>query len=79
MSGTAHDSDGESFLKEIAEQMAARYKISEIDAISRVRRHLIGRPIVGNHMIYHEAPDFWAQAIFTGRRDFWRDQGDTCS
>lgn len=78
------DQDAALFFGEILEDMVSRFGITQEDAAERIVKACAGRPpgrghllpgpdaFVGNHLIYHEAPEYWSQSVYHGRRDFWR-------
>ena len=61
------------FLDEIVLSMVEEFAVSEVDAVTQINAAVKSRLIAGGDMIYHEAPEFWACAVYYGRRDFWRD------
>lgn len=70
------DQEGKNFLGSIADDMASRFCISREEAVQLVRQKWLGRAIRGDHMVYHETPEYWSQAIYYGHRDFWRATPD---
>lgn len=77
------DQDAERFLDEIVNEMVTTFGATREGAVARVakaviesRPHLLPGPqsIVGDHLIYHCAPEYWAGSIWHGRRDWWRSR-----
>lgn len=87
------DSDSESFLTEVVDQMVAWFPIDRESAIRRVNDAWRGRDLVDYTLfftdpsgprarrarmpiaLYNDCPCFWAQVIWYGERDFWREHG----
>lgn len=67
-----HDETALNFLVQISKALVKNYGVQVEDANRRVAAYW-NKPICGNHIIYHESPDYWAGAIYHGKRDFWRD------
>jgi len=73
--------DYDNFLKEIAEEMVRIFKISTEEATRRVKEwddrycedHPGGRVNAPyGWLIFHEAPEHWAQVLYTGNWTYWR-------
>jgi hypothetical protein len=58
------DEEAQAFCYKIAENMTSFFHISMDDAITRINQHWKGQTIVGNDIVYHEDPEFWAKAIY---------------
>ena len=74
-----HDADGLTFIEKIKTALVESFEeITPEEASKRVEEwsRLCNQPIVGNNMIYHESPVYWAKTIYYGRRDWWRDHPD---
>ena len=74
-----HDADGITFIEKIKTALAESFEeITPEEASKRVDEwsRLCNQPIVGNNMIYHESPVYWAKTIYYGQRDWWRDHPD---
>lgn len=70
--GLELDPDAQRFLEMIAAAMQQTFSIPEAEAVGRIRAAWLGRRIDGDAILYHEPPEFWAKALYFGRRDFWR-------
>lgn len=66
------DTNAEEFLTEIVQEMVSRFGIFQDEAIARINYAWKNKRIVGDHIIYHETPEYWAQALYFGKRDFWK-------
>lgn len=74
-----HDADALAFLQEIEDALVECFDdVTAEDANRRVNEwsRFGDEPIVGDHMIYHESPVYWAKSIYYGRRDWWREHPD---
>lgn len=71
-----HDRDGQRFLDEIAVVLFQNYPDVDLaTAVSKVKTWADtawSGGITGDHVIYHECPEYWANAVYHGRRDFWK-------
>ena len=59
----ATDAQGEAYCLEIVDLMVSLFEIPYQEAIGRVNRAFSKVQIVGDDMIYHEDPDYWARQI----------------
>lgn len=82
--GVETDDDAERFLDEVAEAMVSAFGVTLADAVERITKAAKNRTprggkllpgpyaIVGDHLIYHKPPDYWAGAVYHGKRNFWK-------
>ena len=65
---------GDKFIKEIKEALVEYFDdVTPEEASDRVNEWRPKEPIIGDHVIYHESPVFWAKTIYYKRHDWWRD------
>jgi hypothetical protein len=81
----AGDGEALSFCRQIADEIATRFGIPAAEAVARINRHwsatLAGDGprvwIVGQDLVYHETPEFWAHDIYYGPNSGWWLPGTT--
>lgn len=65
------DEKSAAFCRAVADRMQQLFGISEDEAVGRVNRQWEGMALIGDHVIYHETPDYWANTLYYGRGSRW--------
>jgi len=65
------DEQSRKYLLRIAEEMVNFFGITEEEAIGRINRYWDNQEIMGDDLIYHELPSYWAKTIYSGNDLWW--------
>jgi hypothetical protein len=70
------DDRSSAFCWEIVGESRRLFDLSAEEAIGRLNRHWKGQEIVGEDIVYHELPAYWAHVIYYGKDSFWWITGE---
>jgi len=65
------DKESQIFCESIAREMVRVFNISLDEAIGRISREWMKKPIIGDDVIYHETENYWAKNIYFGKSSEW--------
>ncbi|MEM7346680.1 MAG: hypothetical protein AAF485_20750 [Chloroflexota bacterium] len=71
------DDESHDYCIEIMGEMRSLFNISEEEAVARMNREWKGLHLIGDDLIYHESPSFWAKNICYGSESHWWVDGVT--
>ena len=72
----ATDAESDAFCQEIVARIVRLFGISVEEAIGRINRLWRGIPFLGEDIIYHETPDYWAHVMYYGKASSWWITGE---
>jgi hypothetical protein len=64
------DVESEQYCREIMDVLMSAYGLSQSEALHLLNKGWKGLDFLGEDLIYHELPEFWAEHFMT----YWRDR-----
>ncbi len=71
------DKESQYFSEEIVREIIVQFGVSEREAVGRINQLWEGQEVIGDSVVYHEEPDYWAKVVCYGADCFWWVEGES--
>ena len=65
------DAESDAFCRQIVADLARLFGVPTDEAVGRINRQWRGLAFVGEDIIYHETPEYWAHVMYLGKDSSW--------